>query len=668
MPDARQYQLAIRTGRGGDPRGSRGPFRLRAAMVALLCTLFLEPCLMAAVSREQAIRIASDIPLIKDGMRGVEEWQVAVTPPSEASGAWGVTFHLPGDPKPLLGARVDSGSGEVLSVWWEQEAFHLSKKPESRLWSADQLMAAKAESPRDVQDAVGDFLRDYLQEHRKAQIRIEYLPAAGRWLVTAHDKTQVLGYVTYADGRILDAHLLGFNWTPPKSETPGPNVGALVPRFNNILALGLALILGYLCFGDHRRLFAQRNRLLAVLFALFAVDMVLTPSPFAYAWRMVMVIVFFALVVRKEPQPISVEEEALPKSFWIAIAALPVAMAMIPIWCGEVGDSSRCGAICARYIIQERRLPYGADIAATGYIPHDRNTYGPAFYLAHVPAEVMVPTTCQYAGGVRKKVGEMGWATFINRPTLHETASRITVTFFTAAFLLGVGVLGMRAGGPRCAAGWVALAALGPATMTYSCDGHTVTMALVVWAIVFLERPLVAGALLGTGAATLFYPAFAVPLWLGWYARKRRGVLAFAAGVGIVGLATLGLTLALTSAPTALDAFKLFLRDTVLFQEGVQGMAGMGLGFWPSHPALQSILQAPVTVAYLVFCLALAFRPRVTRKRDLVAWTAAIFIGTQLWKSYGPGYEQWYWYLVVLALFRPRDHVADAPAEQAPTR
>lgn len=660
-------QPPIRSCRAGGQRGSRGTFRPRAAMAALVWMLLVTPCIMAETSRAEAIRIASEVPLIKDGLRGVGPWQVSVTPPSGASGEWAVAFHLPDDPKPLLGARVEAAGGKVVAVWWDQEAFRLSKKPEARLWSADQLMAAHAESPSEVQDAVGDFLREYLQKHRKAQMRVEYVPAAGRWLVTAHEGNQILGYVTYADGRILDAHLLGFNWSPPKAEAPAFNAEALVPRFNSVLVLGLALILGFLCFGDHRRLFAQRNCLLALLFALLALEVVLSPSPYAYSWRMAMVVVFFVLAVRKEPAQVSVEEEALPKAFWIAIAAGPVVLALVPIWFGEVGDASRSGAICARYVIQERRLPYGADIAPTGYVAHDRNTYGPFFYLAHVPAELMIPTTCEYAGGVRMKVGEMGWKTYINRMTLHETASRITVTFFTLAFLLGMGILGMRAGGPRYAAGWAALAALGPATMSFACDGHIISVALVAWAIVFLERPLAAGALLASAAATLFYPAFAIPLWLGWYVRKRRGALAFVAGIAIVGLAALGLLLAFTQARTLPDALRVFLRDTVLFQESAQGMAGKGWGFWPSYPALQSILQAPVTVAYFLFCLAVAFRPRATRKRDLVAWTAAVFIGTQLWKSFGPGYEQWYMYLLIMALFWPKDRVTGETAEPVST-
>ena len=635
-------------------------------MAALICTALAAPCLMAAVSREQAIRIASDVPLIKDGMRGVEEWQAAATPPSEASGEWVVTFNLPNDPKPLLGARVNAASAEVTSVWWEEAAFRLSKKPESRLWSADELMAAKAESPRDVQDAVGEFLRGYLKEHPKTQMRIEYLPDARRWLVSAHEEEQPLGYVTYADGRILDVHLIGFNWTPPKAQAPGFNLEGLVPRFNNILVLSFTLVLGFLCFGDHRRLPAQRNLLLALLCALFAVDVVITPSPYGYDWRMVMVIVFFFLMVRKQPEPVSVEEEPLPKSFWAAIAVLPVALAMVPAWFGDVGDASACGSICARYLIQEGRLPYGANITPTGYIPHDRNTYGPGLYLAHLPAEILAPTTCQYADGIRRNVGEKGWATFIVRTTLHETASRITVTFFTAAFLLGVGLLGLRAGGPRCAAGWTALAALGPATVSFVCDAHIIVLALVVWALVFLERPLVAGALLGCGAATLFYPLFAIPLWLGWYARKRRGTLAFALGVGAVGLAALGLILTLTSAPTVPAAFRVFLRETFVFQMHGAETAGKGWGFWPSHPSLEAIFQAPVLVAYLLFCLALAFWPRLTRKRDLVAWTAAVFIGTQFWKSFGPGYAQWYWYLIVMALFWPRERDEGTSVEPPP--
>ena len=176
MPGTHPNQPAIRSGHAGDQRGSGRFVRPCAAIAAFVWMLLVPPCTMAEVSRAEAIRIASEVPLIKDGMRGVDPWQASVTPPSGASGEWAIAFHAPDDPKPLLGARVDARSGEVLGVWWDQEAFRLSKKPEARLWSADQLMAAQAESPTEVQDAVGDFLREYLQRHRKAQMRVEYLP------------------------------------------------------------------------------------------------------------------------------------------------------------------------------------------------------------------------------------------------------------------------------------------------------------------------------------------------------------------------------------------------------------------------------------------------------------------------------------------------------------
>src|SRR4029079_5110378 len=55
--------------------------------------------------------------------------------------------------------------------------------------------------------------------------------------------------------------------------------------------------------------------------------------------------------------------------------------------------------------------------------------------------------------------------------------------------------------------------------------GHAWPMALMVWAVFAYRRPMVAGALLGVAAGSVFFPIWTVPVWLSFY--RGRGAARF---------------------------------------------------------------------------------------------------------------------------------------------
>ena len=58
---------------------------------------------------------------------------------------------------------------------------------------------------------------------------------------------------------------------------------------------------------------------------------------------------------------------------------------------------------------------------------------------------------------------------------------------------------------------------------------HALPGALLVWAIVFYRRPLLAGCMIGLAFGTIYYPVFLLPLWISFY--WRRGLWRFLIGV-----------------------------------------------------------------------------------------------------------------------------------------
>jgi len=256
------------------------------------------------------------------------------------------------------------------------------------------------------------------------------------------------------------------------------------------------------------------------------------------------------------------------------------------------------------------------------------DTYGPAVYLAYVPA-----------------VWIFGWTgLWDDLPAAHVTASA-----FDLAAIAGLFVAGWRLASARhgllLAFGWAA----NPFTL-YALNLNTndaIVGALLAWMLAFLGRPGIRGVFLAANALSKLGPLCLVPLMLSLRGRTRM-VAAFA------------ITTAVLMSILLLDGggLRVFWDRTMGYQlDRVTPLSIWTIGtYHPGWPDLHWLQQA-AQVAVAVGLLALAVFPR--RRKDAVAvaaLAAAALIATQAVSSYWfYPYVCWWLPAALLAVLLPRD-------------
>jgi hypothetical protein len=182
---------------------------------------------------------------------------------------------------------------------------------------------------------------------------------------------------------------------------------------------------------------------------------------------------------------------------------------------------------------------------------------------------------------------------------------------------------------------------------------HVLPAALLVWAVVAYRRPLVAGMLLGLSTGVIYYPAFLLPLWCGFY--WQRGLLRFLFGF-----------VAMIAVLVASLAF--FSKDMNSFLVQVKMMLGWtsfsldssAEGFWAMSDSIGPY-RIPVLVAFMAMSVGFALWPAQKNLGTLLSCSAAVMLGTQFWHAQSGGlYMGWYLPLLLLTVFRPNleDRVA----------
>jgi len=182
---------------------------------------------------------------------------------------------------------------------------------------------------------------------------------------------------------------------------------------------------------------------------------------------------------------------------------------------------------------------------------------------------------------------------------------------------------------------------------------HVLPGALLVWAVVFYRWPLLAGALIGLAAGTIYYPLFLLPLWISFY--WTRGFSRFLIGL-VVSLAIVIAAAAFTS------------QDTQSFLANLQQMFGLALpeaqnlsGAWGKF--WQHVYRYPIIAAHVGLSLSMILWPAQKNLGSLICLTAALMLGTQFWHAHSGGLAlAWYLPLLLLTIFRPNleDRVATA--------
>ena len=247
---------------------------------------------------------------------------------------------------------------------------------------------------------------------------------------------------------------------------------------------------------------------------------------------------------------------------------------------------------------------------------------------------------------------ENGVVQRVDREAVHVATARSMAILSHLAIVLGIVMIGYRHfDNIKTGIAAATLYLMVPYTAQFTGQVHHVLpAALLIWAVVCYRRPLVAGMLMGLAIGVIYYPAFLLPLWIGFY--WQRGMHRFLIGVACT-LAVLVLALALMSH----DRATLFANLTQMFGLRPPIMENLG-GFWRYHVAAYRL---PVLAAFAAMCASLAIWPAQKNLGTLMSCSAAIMLGTQFWHPQGGGaFVAWYLPLLLLTIFRPNleDRVA----------
>ena len=175
---------------------------------------------------------------------------------------------------------------------------------------------------------------------------------------------------------------------------------------------------------------------------------------------------------------------------------------------------------------------------------------------------------------------------------------------------------------------------------------HVLPAALLVWAFVAVNRPIIAGSLLGLACGTIFFPIFLLPLWAAYYGRRR--ALQCGAALVTVGALLLG-SLVLTSA----DTYSFTQQTIGSIDWGVLKFQGTeAVGFWSQYnPAY----RLPVFAAFVVMLVALTIWPFQKSLEHLLAHSCAVIVMIQFWyPQHGGAFILWYLPLLLAVVFRPQ--------------
>jgi hypothetical protein len=178
---------------------------------------------------------------------------------------------------------------------------------------------------------------------------------------------------------------------------------------------------------------------------------------------------------------------------------------------------------------------------------------------------------------------------------------------------------------------------------------HVWPTALMLWAIVFYRRPIVAGALVGAATGSLFFPAVTLPVWASFYwkrgARRFLGAVAVTAGVGLI------LTVILLSWDHRLGAAWQTLRQPDWLPWRVPQPGTAPESFWAG---VHWAYRIPVFIVYVCFVAATAFWPTPKNLAHLLSLLTAVLLGIQFWYGdQGGVYVLWYLPILLLVVFRP---------------
>ena len=497
-------------------------------------------------------------------------------------------------------------------------------------------------------DKVADWLSRYSRKGRVTEATFE--PDAGKCTGGAQNGCWKVSVSAPQAGEIakgnVDDHTGAVTeaWTGPQVAWTmargykGAFGGKRINSYSYWLALGAVFLLG---LADLRRIFSLRNLDLLVLLS-FSVSLwyfnrgdIFTSVPLAYpplvyllarcvwigarnrsgstarpvwpAWVLLCAAVFiggFKIGLNYHG-----ESNVIDVGYAGVIGAQRIASGVVPYGnFPDEDDLKPCGPADAAGEIRNRIQKNGRCESANPL----GDTYGPVAYEAYLPGYEI-----------------MGWSG--KWDTL--PAVKFTSVLFDVLCLLGMGLVGLRFGGPPLAAALAFAWSAYPFT-TYVLMSNTndsIVPAFLIWGFWLATSAWARGVFVALSAWTKFVSLIVAPLWLTYPGpvRRPRPALAFAGGFVV---ATLVAFTVLLFDAHPIQAAHTFYDRTLKTQ--ITRNSPFSLWDWKQYHARSipnlHVLQRVLEVLVVVGALAVAFVPRRKTPLQLAALTGALLLGFEL--------------------------------------
>ncbi|MHC4264874.1 MAG: hypothetical protein ACYSUK_02965 [Planctomycetota bacterium] len=317
-------------------------------------------------------------------------------------------------------------------------------------------------------------------------------------------------------------------------------------------------------------------------------------------------------------------------------------------------DSGLFSVIGAAYIQHTGKLPYGSEYGHLG-------VYGPLLYMLHIPTNWLFEPNITFD----TSNNELPWGPYEG---FEMRGAQTVVLIFDLLAMLALYCFGKKYADKSTGVLLTLVYALCPYVIGIGGAGglqwtsHIIGSVFVVFAMVYINRPIVSGLSLGICCGMLYFPIFLVILWFGYYVRSLgwRSAFKFIASFATVGLVCLFMILVLTEPSgeyEGLSPLGAFIQDTVYQQQFSEWYGNSEFSFWGQFPDISKWGKPSAGILYLLFCLLIGFIPRQMHMRELVALTAAVLVGTQFVLSHGGGtYIGFYITPFIIMLFGPEDY------------
>jgi hypothetical protein len=425
---------------------------------------------------------------------------------------------------------------------------------------------------------------------------------------------------------------------------------SFLPRFNGMSLAWLSFILVVIVFGSFSRLLSLQNFDILLIYSLAPfLHVRWANNKVSYTGIFIVTIILFARCIweaRRKKERLLKLNIGNPRIVWTLIGSAFILHILI-IYERHIGDVGLWSAIGGEYLLRTGRLPYGTEFGPNC-------VYGPLMYVLFVPAG--------FFASFIEVIPNQGFIILADFNNWH--AMRGVQTTELVLDLLTLSGLYLLARKKSCHVTGLAVVfiyAISPYIVGMVSElgleraSHIAGMPFILFALLLLHRPAIAGLLLGIATGMLYYPMFLVPLWFGYLWRRngiRNGVvfLGTYAAVGIICIIMLiSMVQPIDESESPLGAF---IDDTISQQQFKAGYGNSPLSFWGQYPEFAVWGKPTAGVLYCIFCLLLAFYPYGVRFEQMIAMTAAVLVGTQLVLSFGGGtYIGFYLATVMLVLF-----------------